>query len=64
MGRKFIDCREHPSAANCTLALSADSEDELIEAAVQHAKAVHGEQDTPEFRDQIRRSMHEGAPPA
>ena len=30
MGRKFIDCREYPSEMNCTLALSADNEDELL----------------------------------
>jgi hypothetical protein len=35
MGRKFIDCREFPSEMNCTLALSADNEDELLEAVVQ-----------------------------
>ena len=40
--RKFIDCREYPSEMNCTLALTADSEKELLEAAVQHAVAVHG----------------------
>ncbi len=54
MGRKFIDCRQFPSEMNCTIAISADSEAELIEAAVQHAVAVHEHQDTPELRDQIR----------
>jgi predicted small metal-binding protein len=39
---------------NCTLAISADSEQELLEAAVQHAVAVHGHQDTPELRSQLR----------
>ena len=37
MSRKFIDCREVPSESNCTIAISADSENELLEAAVQHA---------------------------
>jgi predicted small metal-binding protein len=63
MTRKFIDCREHPSASGCTVALSADSEDELVDAAAQHAVAVHGETDTPELRRSIRESMHEGTPP-
>jgi predicted small metal-binding protein len=49
MGRKFIDCREYPSEMNCTLALSADTEDELLEAAVQHAITVHGHEDTPDY---------------
>lgn len=34
MARKYIDCREFPSEMNCSVALSADSENELLEAAV------------------------------
>jgi predicted small metal-binding protein len=64
MGRKFIDCREFPSERNCTIAIAADSESELIEAAVQHAVAAHGHQDTPEFRNVIRQSIHDGTPSA
>lgn len=63
MPRKFIDCREFPSEMNCTVALSADSEKELLEAAVQHAVAVHGHQDTPELRGQIAGAMKDGTPP-
>jgi predicted small metal-binding protein len=63
MGRKFIDCREFPSEMNCTVALSADSEGELLEAAVQHAVAVHKHQDTPELRAQISALFKEGTPP-
>ena len=39
MGRKFIDCRQFPSEMNCTIAISADTEVELLDAAVQHAVA-------------------------
>jgi predicted small metal-binding protein len=63
MGRKFIDCRQFPSEMNCTVAISADSEAELIAAAVQHAVAVHQHQDTPELRDQIRDLIKDGTPP-
>ena len=63
MGRKYVDCREYPSEMNCTVALSADSEAELLEAAVQHAIAVHKHQDTPELRNQIRSIMKDGTPP-
>jgi len=63
MGRKFVDCREHPSESQCSLAISADNEDELLEAVVQHAKTVHGAQDTPEFRQQIKGAMKPGTPP-
>jgi|SRR6266496_4344974 len=62
--RKYIDCREFPSDMKCTVALSADSEKELLEAAVQHAVAVHGHQDTPEFRAQLKTAFRDGTPPA
>lgn len=62
MARRSIDCREQPSESGCTVAISADSEDEVLEAAVQHAVAVHGHEDTPEFREQIRGGIKEGAP--
>lgn len=62
MTRKYIDCREFPSEMNCSVAISADSEQELMETAVQHAVAVHGHQDTPELREQIRQCMREGSP--
>lgn len=55
MERKYIDCREYPSEMNCTVMISADNEAELMEAAVQHAIAVHHEQDTPELRGEIRK---------
>lgn len=63
MARKYIDCREFPSEMNCTIAISADSEGELLEAAVQHAVAVHGHVDSPEFRNQLRGIFKEWAPP-
>ena len=63
MGRKFIDCRDYPSEMNCSIAISADNEKELIEAAMQHAVAVHGHQDTPEFRNNLRQAIKDGTPP-
>jgi len=48
-----IDCREYPSDMDCTVAISADTKKELIDAAVQHAVAVHGHEDTAELREQI-----------
>lgn len=61
MARKFIDCRDYPSEMNCTVFMSADSEDELLEAAVQHAVAVHGHTDTPELRETLRSLFREEA---
>ncbi|WP_024587493.1 DUF1059 domain-containing protein [Aliihoeflea sp. 2WW] len=64
MGRLYIDCREFPSEMNCTVAIAADNERELVDAAVQHAVAVHGHHDTPEFRSEIAKAIHKGNPPA
>jgi predicted small metal-binding protein len=64
MARKYIDCRQFPSEVNCTVAISADSEKELMEIAVQHAVAVHGHKDTPEFRAQLKKAIKEGVTPA
>jgi predicted small metal-binding protein len=55
MARKYVDCREYPSDMHCSIAISADNEDELLEAAVQHAVAVHDEEDSPELRREIRK---------
>jgi predicted small metal-binding protein len=63
MSRKYIDCREFPSEMNCTVSLAADSENELIEAAVQHAVTVHRHVDSPELRAQLKTLFHEGTPP-
>jgi len=62
MGRKFIDCRALPSEMNCSITIIADTEAELLEAAVQHAVAVHRHQDTPELRDQLRSVIKDGMP--
>jgi len=62
MSRKYIDCREFPSESNCTIAISADSEDELIDAAARHAAQVHGHQDSAELRAQLKGAVREGQP--
>jgi predicted small metal-binding protein len=63
MTRKFIDCREFPSDTNCSVAIAADNEQELLEAAVQHAVSVHKHEDTQEFRQQLKQLFKEGTPP-
>lgn len=63
MSRQFIDCREFPSDTHCSVALAADSTKELLEAAVQHAVAVHGHTDSPELREQLTKLFKPGTPP-
>lgn len=63
MTRKYIDCREYPSEMNCSVALSADSDGELLAAAVQHAVSVHQHEDSPELRKQLKQLFKVGTPP-
>lgn len=64
MSRKVADCREFPSESGCTLAISGE-EEEVVRAASEHAVSVHGHEDTPELREQIRGMLRdEAAAPA
>jgi predicted small metal-binding protein len=63
MGRKYIDCRDYPGDIKCSVALAADSEDELLEAVVHHGTTVHGYEDNADFREMIRKGMKDGTPP-
>ena len=51
--RKSIDCRDYPSEKNCSLKISG-TEQEVLDAAVQHATWAHGHKNTPELREQIK----------
>jgi predicted small metal-binding protein len=59
MARKMIDCREFPSESKCTVAITADTEQEILDVAVPHAVSKHGHKDTPELREAIRGSIKE-----
>lgn len=54
--RKVADCREMPSESGCTLTISGE-EDEVVRAAAEHAASVHGHEDTPAFREEIRGTL-------
>jgi predicted small metal-binding protein len=56
MARKIMDCREIPSERGCTLTIAGE-EDEVLRAAVMHAVDAHGHQDTPTFREELRRAL-------
>ena len=51
--RKSIDCRDYPSDKGCTLKISG-TEQEVLDAAVEHAVSAHGHENSPELRDQIK----------
>jgi predicted small metal-binding protein len=54
--RKVMDCRLYPSDKGCTLSIEG-TEDEVLEAATDHAITVHGHTNSPELREQIRSIM-------
>jgi hypothetical protein len=53
MARMMADCRRWPSDTNCSLTIIGEDE-EVVRAAAEHAASVHGHEDGPELRAQIR----------
>jgi Protein of unknown function (DUF1059) len=53
MDRVMADCRRFESDSNCQLTIIGPADD-VVAAAVQHAVASHGHEDTPEMREQLR----------
>jgi predicted small metal-binding protein len=58
--RKSIDCRNYPSEKNCSVKISG-TEEEVLDAAVQHAVSAHGHKNSPELRDQIKSMLKDEA---
>ncbi|HEU4721170.1 MAG TPA: DUF1059 domain-containing protein [Gemmatimonadaceae bacterium] len=56
MARKMADCRRWPSESNCSLVIIGE-EDEVVRAAAEHAASVHGHEDTPELREQLKQFL-------
>ncbi len=56
MGRVMADCRRWESVKNCSLTIIGE-EDEVIEAAAQHAASAHGHTDSTEMREGMRTQL-------
>ena len=61
MARKMMDCRQIPNEIGCTLTIAGE-EDEVLDAAVDHAVARHGHQNGPELREQLRGLLVDAEP--
>jgi hypothetical protein len=61
MARKIADCRDFPSDSGCTLTISGE-EDEVLQAATQHAVSVHGHDDSVEVREWLRQNLKDEVP--
>jgi len=60
MERYCIDCRDYPGDVKCSVAISADSQEELLEVVVQHGEKVHGYKATPAFRENVVKEFKKG----
>jgi predicted small metal-binding protein len=58
--RKSIGCRDYSSEKNCSLKISG-TEEEVVDAAMQHAVSAHGHENSPELRDQIKSMLKNGS---
>jgi predicted small metal-binding protein len=61
MSRKMVDCRSIPNDIGCTLTIAGE-EEEVLDAAVTHAVDTHGDERTPELREQIRAALVDAEP--
>jgi predicted small metal-binding protein len=61
MSRKMVDCRTMPSEIGCTLTIAGE-EGEVLDAAVMHAVATHGHENTAELREEIRAGLVDAEP--
>ena len=57
--RKAIDCRDYPSEKSCSSRISGSEEEEVLDAALQHAVSSHDPNKTPELREQLRSMLKE-----
>jgi hypothetical protein len=51
--RKSIDCRDYPSEKNGSLKISG-TEEEVLDAAVQHGVSVHDHENSTKLREEIK----------
>ena len=56
MARFMADCRRFPSDSDCSMLMIGD-EDEVLQAASEHAVSMHGHADNSELRELIRASL-------
>ena len=54
--RKVVDCRLFPSEKGCTVSIEG-TEEEVLDAATDHAINAHGHTNSPDLREKIRALM-------
>jgi predicted small metal-binding protein len=61
MAQHFITCRDFIDDGDCSVLIGADTLEELVETAVEHAHCTHAEEDTPTLRAYIRQNIRDAA---
>lgn len=56
---KVIDCGKVNPASGCGHVIRADTEEELLKKAAEHAKSGHGMEPTPELLEQVKAHIEE-----
>ena len=64
MSNFYLVCRKKSNGSKCAAVISADSKEDLVTAALQHASSVHGMGETRGLKDEYKGSIKKGAPPA
>ena len=54
MARKIADCRRFESDSNCSLTIIGEEDEVIDDRGGITPRSVHGHQDTPELRVQLR----------
>jgi len=60
----YLVCKKKTNGSKCSTAIAADTKEDLVEAAMQHALSVHGLPETRGLKDVYKGSIKKGAPPA
>ncbi len=61
MAQQFIFCRDYIDDADCSVVIGAETLEELMETAIEHAHVTHAQEDTPALRAQIRENVRDTA---
>ncbi|MFQ5855565.1 MAG: DUF1059 domain-containing protein [Anaerolineae bacterium] len=54
---KLVRCRDH--GFDCEFEAQAETEEEVLKQAAEHAHTVHGLEVTPELAEQVRQKIHD-----
>ncbi len=57
--RYVLDCRETLGEKHCTVSMAADTREEVLESAIQHAVSIHRDKDSEQLRQDMNANILE-----